>query len=100
MNFKPFCSRGVTNRCDYDFLGFQRDSLPVSCDVAKESVLDLVPFARSRRIVTNFYNQPRLVGKTLQLQFPQPIARAVAAAAVGRDHQSFGLLVAFSPQLM
>src|SRR5437660_2487118 len=100
MNFKPFGCPGVANRFDYDFVSFQGNSLPVSCDVAKESVLDLVPFARSRRIVTNLDHQTRLVGKTLKLQFPQPIAGTVAAATVRGDYQPFGFAVAFPAQLL
>src|SRR5271155_4226688 len=49
-------------------------------------MLDLVPFAGSRRIMTDRDIQPRLVGPPLQLHLPQANAVAIAAPA-SRTHQ-------------
>jgi len=48
-------------------------------------MLDLVPLAGAGWQVADLDRQPRIVGKTLQLPLPQTIARAIAAAAVGRN---------------
>src|SRR5208337_2378519 len=49
-------------------------------------MLDLVPFAGSRGIMTDRDIQPRLVGPPLQLHLPQANAVAIAAPAI-RTHQ-------------
>jgi hypothetical protein len=50
-------------------------------------VLDAVPFAGAGRQMGDGYNQAGLVGKALQLTFPEADAGTVAAAAIGRDGQ-------------
>jgi hypothetical protein len=47
MDFETFGCGCVSNRFDDDLVRFQWDALPVSRDVAKESMLNLVPLARA-----------------------------------------------------
>src|SRR2546425_4420170 len=65
----------------------ERLAAPVGADVREESVLDLVPLAGPRRKVTDGDRQPRTIGQPLQFPFPQPHARAIAAAGVRGDEQ-------------
>lgn len=88
MDFQTFFRSGGPYQANYDFEGLQRDSLPIACDVAEESVLNLVPFAGSGWKVADFNNHLQLIGQTLKFGQPQPCSRTVAAAAVRRDQQS------------
>ena len=56
----------------------------------EQPVLDLVPFAGSRRQVVNLDRDIEFIGEPLQFKFPQPQARAVTAAAIGGDQQAPG----------
>ena len=76
----------------------KRNSPPVARDVTKQTMLDLVPFARTRRIVGQFQNHPRLISKPLKLPQPQPCARTVAAAAVRSDQHTAGGIVTLLAQ--
>src|SRR6266576_5230044 len=66
-------------------------------DVAEQAMLDLVPLRRARRIVMDVEHEARLVSELLQLELPQPDARSIRAAAIGRDCQFAGFRVAFAP---
>ena len=50
-------------------------------------MLDFVPLAGSGRQVADHNVEAELVGQLLQLAFPQPHSRAVAAAPIGGDQQ-------------
>ena len=54
-------------------------------------MLDLVPFAGARRQLADADGKAELIGQFLQFQLPQPHARAVAAAAIGCNHERFGV---------
>src|SRR5262245_30476844 len=60
-------------------------------------MLNLVPFARSRREMTNGNRELELVCQLLKLDLPEAHAVPVAATAVGRDHQTLGFGVALPP---
>ena len=66
----------------------QRASAPIVRDVTKHSVFDFVPLARPGRKVANGDPEAGIVGKLLQLPFPQAVAAAVRAAAIGCDQQT------------
>src|ERR1700676_1387492 len=51
-------------------------------------MLDLVPFAGSRRQMTDGDGEAEFVGQTLQFSLPQPNPCAVAATAIGGDQQA------------
>lgn len=65
----------------------QRFAAPVHGDIREEPVLDLVPLARTRRIVTHRDRQAGALGELLQFPLPQPRLSAIAAATVGGDQQ-------------
>ncbi len=69
---------------DNDFMADEGFAAPVSGDVAKQTMLDLVPFAGSWWKMTDVYLQARRIGEVLQCDFPQFAASAVAAAGVDR----------------
>src|SRR5271165_5925898 len=54
-------------------------------------MLNLVPLAGARRIMTNRYVQPGLIRPTLQFHFPQSKAVAIAAPAVGTNQHPLRL---------
>ena len=78
--------RGTTNEIDDDFIARQRTASPVERDLSKESMLDLVPFARPWRQVTDYDLKACLEGESSELFFPESIAIAIAAASVSTDH--------------
>ena len=76
---------GATDQLHDYFQFSERLSAPVLGDVAKETMFDFIPFAGSRREVTNVYRQARLVSKVLQRDFPEFASVCIAAAAVCCD---------------
>ena len=50
-------------------------------------MFDLVPLAGTRWQVTDSDLQTDFIGQFLEFDFPQPQARTIAAAAIGRDQQ-------------
>src|SRR5262245_64077425 len=78
-------------------IGTQRLSAPIDRDERKETMLNFVPFASSRREMANSNREFELVCQLLKLDLPQAHAVPVAATAVGRDHQTFGFGVALPP---
>ena len=56
--------------------------------VTEHSVFDFIPLARPGRKVTNGDLEAGIVGELLQLPFPQAVAAAVRAAAIGCDQQT------------
>src|SRR5260370_37187803 len=56
---------------------------PVLADEGEEAVLDFVPLAGARRQVADHDVEVEFVGQLLQLAFPQPHPRAVAAPTIG-----------------
>lgn len=67
-------------------------------DMAGQVVLDLVPLRSTRRIVKDVDHKLRRIGELLQLDFPQPHARSIRAAAVGRDRQLAGMRISLAPR--
>ncbi len=80
-------SRRARDQVDDDLIGRERSSVPVVGDKAEEPVFALVPFARSRREMTDTMPQSKHVRQFLERHLPQPVAIAVAASPVGRDQQ-------------
>src|SRR5207245_686385 len=88
---RPYQQPGLRGRVgdeidDHPVTG-QRTTAPVLGDKAEQTVFDLVPLARARRKVADLQAQLQLVRQILQSDFPQPVAAAVTAAAVGGNHQ-------------
>ena len=58
-------------------------------------MLDLVPFARARRQMANRDRNSGSSSELLQFDFPKAQAHAIAAAAIGGDHQTTGRRIRF-----
>src|SRR5262252_6697786 len=102
LDTQPRRRAGTTNEADDHLAAQQGLSPPVRSDMAKHTMLDLVPFARARREMAYRYMQPRLIGEPLQLCLPQPrtgtllpppsavmsssLARGYMAAPIWRHH--------------
>ena len=87
MNFQPCFRFGGSNQADDDLQALERNTLPVSSDVAEQTMLDLVPLARARWVVTHLDHEAGGVRQVLEFQPPQPRPWAIASAAVGHDQQ-------------
>src|SRR5437870_503664 len=74
--------------------------LDFQAKVVAQLMLDLVPFAGSRWEVAYLDFQAKVVAQLLQFHFPQPIAATVAAATVGRDQQTRCLRMASLSQFV
>ena len=81
---------GRRNQADDGLMTDQGLAAPVLGDEAKEPMLDLVPFTRAWRKVTDRQRQPHLVGQPLEGPLPETRPMSVAAAAIGRDQQGAG----------
>lgn len=69
-------------------MALQRHAAPIASDMTEQSMLNLVPLAGARWIVTHFNRQSCFVGQMLQFVFPKSIAMAVASTAVRRDQKT------------
>src|SRR6516165_10608433 len=88
VNLQACAGSRRSDQVDDDFQGFQGNTLPSAGDMAEDTMFDLVPFAGSRREMTNLDDHPRLVGESLKFELPQAVAGTVAAATIGRNEQS------------
>jgi hypothetical protein len=78
----------------------ERPPAPIAADIGEQSMLDLVPLARSEWEVADGDRHPDLVGHLLQLPLPQAHSRAVAPAAVGGNEQRSGARIPRAPHLL
>src|SRR5690606_31293192 len=85
VDLQAFLSSSRTDQVDNNLVRLKWNATPVACDVAKQTVLDFIPFACSRWVMANFDRHARFVGKLLQFVLPKPIAMPVAASTVGSD---------------
>ncbi len=97
VDFQPFLGGRPPKKFNDDLKGLQRLALPVARDMAKQSVLDLIPLAGSWRIVTHFHDQAGVIREFLQFEFPQSATGPVTSSAVRRNQESFGTGVFFRP---
>ena len=65
----------------------KRCASPVHTDETEQAVLNLVPFAGTRREMGDGDRNPDLIAEVLELCFPEPDPAAVAAASIGGDDQ-------------
>ena len=87
VHFQPRTRARRADQVDYHFIRGQRYAAPIACDMAEQSMLDFIPFAGPRRIMTDLDNQSRGIGQALQLVLPEPIAIPITPATVGGDQQ-------------
>ena len=84
------CRSGVADQFDEGLEGAERTPAPLLRDVAEESVLDLVPFARARGEMRHVDAEAQVVGQPLQRRLPAARPIPVAAAGVGGDVERVG----------
>src|SRR5438105_2479869 len=85
---------GVRDQFDDDPVADERLGAPVLTDEGEEPVFGFVPLAGAGRQVADHDVEAEFVGQFLQLAFPQPHPRAVAAASVSGNQQSGGVGIA------
>src|SRR5215208_4993587 len=84
----------VADEVDHCLVCPQGSAAPVDRDEGEQTVLDLVPLARTRREVADVDRHIELVGDPLELVLPHMRPIAVAAARVGGDEDLARLWVA------
>ena len=82
---QAFGGRRLGNEIDDGLVISQRFAAPIRRDEGKQAVLDLVPLARARRKMTDRNGQARVIRESLEFDFPQPQAPAIAAAGIRGD---------------
>src|SRR5208337_2383431 len=83
------CDR-LSNQLYNHLMADQGSTPPVHTDMRKETMLDLVPFAGSRREVAYGDPQTHLGSQVLQLNFPQADAVSVTSPTIGTNQQVRG----------
>jgi hypothetical protein len=99
LNGQSLLRRRVTDEIDDHLVADQRSASPVLRDMRKHAVLDLVPFAGSRREVAHRYSNPGLVGQSLQGDVPKTRASTIAATAIRQDEKFFGFRIRRRPHV-
>jgi hypothetical protein len=90
FDLKSSAGGSFSNQLHNHLMADQGPASPVHTDIRKESMLDFVPFACSRRKVAYGNPQTRLGSKILQFNFPQADAISVASTAIGTNQQVRG----------
>src|SRR5258708_17017701 len=80
-------SRSGSDQLQDHRVACERFAAPVLADPGKEAMLNLVPFARSRRQVANRDREVGLIRQLLQFPFPYAHTAAVAASSICTDEQ-------------
>jgi len=80
------CPR-IGDEIKHDFVADQRLASPVHADKGKQAVFYSIPFACPGRKVADSNRYTDLVGKSLQLELPEPHPCAIASTAVSRYEQ-------------
>src|SRR6186997_871215 len=76
---------GCRDQVDNNLVADQRLAAPVLADEGEKTVLNLVPFAGTRRKVAHRNRHLKLVSQLLKLYFPQTDSRSVAATTIRGD---------------
>jgi hypothetical protein len=91
LNGQSLLGSRMGDQVDDDVERGQWLTAPVQRDVAEHPVLNLVPFARTRRKMTHRDAHPQFVGQSLQGHCPQPPSTAITPSTIGCDQQGRGL---------
>src|SRR2546425_748918 len=81
--------RRLRNQFNHGLKRRERVAPPIERNGGKESVLDRIPFAGSRRQMADRNAQAALGGKLVQLHLPQPVASPIGSASISNDEQLF-----------
>ena len=82
MDFQSRLRCGRSDQVDDNLVGFQGNALPVTSNVTEQSMLNSIPFAGARGVMTQFHLEAGFIGELLQRPAPQASTGAVAPAAV------------------
>ncbi len=82
----------MRNQFNHGLKGRERFAPPIDGNVGKESVLDRIPFAGSRRQMADGNAQAALGGKLLQLHLPQPVASPIGPASISNNQEFLDFL--------
>ncbi len=88
VDFKASCRARGANQGDDHLVALQRFATPGASDMAKQTMLDLVPLAGAGWKVAYLHLYTEFVREFLQFVFPEPTARSIAPSAVGRNEDS------------
>jgi len=83
----------------YRFITLKWLSGPVAADQVEHSMLDGIPFRRSRRIVGDGNPDPKFRGELLQARLPQLTPIAIRAAAISFNQQLRAANIEMAPEL-
>src|ERR1700741_5682442 len=72
----------MANEVQHGGVVLQGYALPVVANMAEQTMFDWIPFGRARRIVGHGDGHAPAISQLLQLPFPSPDARVIAATAV------------------
>ena len=84
---QAFFGRRMRDELKNDLKGGEGLGPPIDGNEGKELMLDLVPFAGRRWIVSAGDREARLVGQLLQLLLPQSVFRPIGAASISGNEQ-------------
>src|SRR6266487_1908412 len=82
LDRQPGLRGGRRDQFHDDGVIHQRLATPVLADPGEEAMLNLVPFARSRRQMADGDRQADFIRQVLKLPFPQAYSRAVTASTI------------------
>src|SRR2546427_2093953 len=88
LDGQPTLGRGSSDEVHDGLETDERPPLPVHADEGEEPMLDLVPLARSRRVVTDRNRHPHLIRELLEMKFPCSKATSVASTGIRADQNA------------
>ena len=86
-DLQSLLSGRMRNQLNHRFQRRERFGTPIDGNERKEAVLDLVPFARCRRIMRDRDRELFFIGQGLQGLLPQLVTHAIAASSISGDEQ-------------
>ena len=83
LDFEPAARLGAADQIDNRLIVEQWLSSPIQTDKREESMVDLVPLAGARRVVTDRDRYPDLIRHLLQVELPCATSISVAPPSIG-----------------
>src|SRR6266849_4621469 len=93
LNLQPGFGHGRSDQFDNDFMADQRAPSPIHADVRKQSMLDLVPFARPWGEMTDRDGEVGGIHERLEFNLPESNPIPIAATTVGTNQELVGVRV-------
>jgi hypothetical protein len=90
----------AANRVEHDLQAAQGLACPIQADLAKEPMLNRIPFRTPGGIMTHGHAQSVAIAELLlQVEFKAARAYSITASGIGQDQEPFGARKALSPLL-